>query len=145
MPFRAWCPICVNARGLPTQHRQVYDRKPLIQVDYGFITAKEGTQVTIRSAIDVTTALTMSCDVPTKGPIDYAVNELRRFALEAGRTSGKLQSDHGPSINSLINAAAAKLGMAVQMAPIYYTQSQGVVERWHRELWGHTRVLNATV
>ena len=70
MPFRAWCPICVKACGLPTQHRQVYDRKPLIQVDYGFITPKSGGQITVLSAIDVTTGLTMSCVVPSKGPID---------------------------------------------------------------------------
>ena len=31
------------------------------------------------------------------------------------------------------------------MAPSYYKQSQGVAERWHRELWGHTRVLKATM
>ena len=107
--------------------------------------AERRKQVTILSAIDVTTGLTMSCVVPTKGPIDYAVNELRRFALEAGRTSGKLQSDQESSIKALVNAAAAKFGMGVQMAPSYYKQSQGVVERWHRELWGHTRVLKATV
>ena len=145
MPFRAWCPICVSSRGLPTQHRQVYDRKPRIQVDYGFITPKEGKQVTIRYAIGVATGLTMSCGVPTKGPIDYAVNELRRFALEAGRTAGKLHIDQASSINALVNVAAAKLGMGVQMSPGYYKQSQGVVERWHRELWGHTRVLKATM
>ena len=96
MPFRAWCPICVKSRGLPTQHRQVYDRKPLIQVDYGFIAPKSGDPgelVTVLSAIDVTTGLTMSCVVPKNGSIDYSVNEIQRFALEAGRTSGKLQSD----------------------------------------------------
>ena len=66
MPFRAWCPICVKARGLPTQHRQAYDRKPVIQVDYGFITPKQGGRVTILSAIDVATGLIMSCVVPAK-------------------------------------------------------------------------------
>ena len=119
MPFRAWCPICVKARGLPTQHRQVYDRKPLIQVDYGFITPESGDMVTVLSAIDVTTGLTMSCVVPKKGPIDYSVKELRRCALEAGRTAGKLQSDQESSIKALVNAAAANLGMGVQMSPSY--------------------------
>ena len=66
------------------------------------------------SAVDITTGLTMSCVVPQKGPIDYSVNELRRFALEAGRTAGKLQSDGEPAVKALVNAAAAKLGMGVQ-------------------------------
>ena len=91
--------------------------------------------MTVLTAIDVTTGLTMSCVVPKKGPLDYSINELRRFALEAGRTAGKLMSDGEPAIKALANAAAAKLGMGVQKSPGYSSQSQGVVERWHRELW----------
>ena len=30
--------VCATARGLPAQHRQVYDRTPLIHVDDGFTT-----------------------------------------------------------------------------------------------------------
>ena len=40
MPDRAWCPLCVRCKGACDYHKQVFDKKPVIQVDYCFITAK---------------------------------------------------------------------------------------------------------
>ena len=38
IPYRSWCPICVRAKARGTYHTQHYDRKPVIQVDYSFLT-----------------------------------------------------------------------------------------------------------
>ena len=96
---------------------------------YGFIPPKSGRpNATARSAIGITSWQTLSCVVPTNGPIDYVVTELRRFALDAGWVEGTLQSGQEPAITELVNSAAAELGMGVHMTPVNYTQSQGSVE-----------------
>ena len=40
MPYRAWCPLCVRCKGAGDYHKQYYDKKPVVQVDYSFITQK---------------------------------------------------------------------------------------------------------
>ena len=40
IPYQSWCPICVKAKARGTYHKQHYDRKPVIQVDYSFLTGK---------------------------------------------------------------------------------------------------------
>ena len=37
MPYRAWCPLCVKCKGVGDYHEQTYDKKPVSQVDYSFI------------------------------------------------------------------------------------------------------------
>ena len=41
MPYRAWCPLCVRCKGVGDYHKQVYDKKPVIQVDYSFVTQRD--------------------------------------------------------------------------------------------------------
>ena len=109
----------------------------MVQVDYSFLTEKvngKSLSETVLSAIDVTTGMVATCVVQEKGPGDYAVNEIRRFVLEVGRSQGILQSDQEPAIRARCNLAASKAGMSVRLAPAYSHQSQGNVERWHREL-----------
>ena len=40
MPYRAWCPLCVKCKGAGDYHKQYYDKKPVVQVDYSFVTQK---------------------------------------------------------------------------------------------------------
>ena len=121
MPYRAWCPLCVKCKGAGGYHKQIYDKRPVIQVDYCFVTNKVKTEnkedkpktisVTVLSAVDVTTGMTASCVVKEKGSNDYAINELHRFALEVGRSQGILQSDQEPAIRALCRDVASKIGM----------------------------------
>ena len=85
--------------------KQTYDKKPVIQIDYTFLTSKQDSTTddsdttkqrersTILSAVDVNTGLTFAVVVQHKGHNDYAANELTRFMLEAGRSNGVLHSD----------------------------------------------------
>ena len=79
----------------------------------------ETLSATVLSAVDVTTGMVASCVVQEKGASDYAVNEVRRFVLEVGRSQGILQSDQEPAIRALCSAAGAKIGCAVRLAPAY--------------------------
>ena len=73
MPYRAWCPLCVKCKGAGDYHKQYYDKKPVVQVDYSFITQKlqsdEDDQsgktmtATVLSAVDITTGMVSSCVV----------------------------------------------------------------------------------
>ena len=75
MPYRAWCPLCVKCKGAGDYHKQYYDKKPVVQVDYSFVTQKlsaaDGEEkekgkilsATILSAVDVTTGMVSSCVV----------------------------------------------------------------------------------
>ncbi len=162
MPYRAWCPLCVQCKGRADYHkRQVFDKKPVIQLDYAFITSKPKTTddepntttvlpqdkntVTMLTAVDVTTGMSASSIVKNKGPNDYAVNEVIRFVLEVGRSQGVLQTDQEPAIRALAREAATKLGMTTRLAPAYSHRSQGSVERWHKELHGHVKLLREMI
>ena len=64
----------------------MYDEKPVIQVDYAFVTQKEeptddypkgrNLSATVLSAVDVTTGMVTSCIVESKGPNEYSIKEL---------------------------------------------------------------------
>ena len=48
MPFRSWCKICVQAKARKNYHKQVFDSRPTVQVDYAFLvssTTEEQTPV----------------------------------------------------------------------------------------------------
>jgi len=153
MPYRSWCPLCVRTKGRGDYHKQRYDKKPVVQVDYCFLTstldgedgAKEKVDVPILSAIDVSTGLVASAIVKCKGVDDYALKELQRFILESGRSGGILQSDQETSIRALCREVALKSNMTARLSPTYSSQSLGAVERWHKELWGQVRLMRESV
>ena len=66
-------------------------------------------QVPVLSAVDVKTGMSMSSVVKSKGSIEYAFNELRRFVEELGRSHGIVQSDQEASIRQLCRDAAAQI------------------------------------
>ena len=94
MSYRSWCPSCVRTKGRGDYHKQVYDKRPVIQVDHAFLvdkveTTTEGAttstvtqpKVTVLTACDVTTGMVLAAVVKVRGVDDRAVNELRRFRI----------------------------------------------------------------
>ena len=69
LPFRSWCKICQQARGRKDyKHRQVFDSRPTIQVDYCFLVSEETQKKsTVLTACDCATGMTMSAVVEEKG------------------------------------------------------------------------------
>ena len=37
MPYRSWCPLSVRTKGRGDYRKQVYDKRPVFQVDYAFL------------------------------------------------------------------------------------------------------------
>ena len=155
MSYRAWCPLCVRCKGVGDYHKQTYDKKPVIQVDYSFISQREEPtadfprgktlSATVLSVVDVTTGMVTSCIVESKGSNEYSINELQRFILEVGRSNGVLQSDQEPAIKILCRDVATKLSMTARLSPVGSKQSQSNVESWHRELHKAIRVFKETI
>ena len=148
LPYRNWCPICVQGKGRQDNYKKQQSRQPIIQVDFAYIKSQQDTRTTpVLTAVDVTTQLCMAILVPDKpSMMDYMVNSLQAFILECGRTQGILQSDNEDTLNALLKATAAKVGsMTVRHSPSYSSNSQGSVERLHRTLLGQIRVVKAQV
>ena len=124
-------------------------------MDYSFVSQREEPSedyprgktlsASVLSAVDVTTGMVTSCIVENKGSNEYSINELQRFILEVGRSSGVLQSDQEPAIKILCRDVGTKLSMTARLSPVGSKQSQGNVERWHRELHKAIRVFKEMI
>ena len=148
LPYRNWCPICVQGKGRQDNYKKQQSRQPVIQVDFAYIKSQQDPKTTpVLTAVDVTTQLCMAVLVPDKSSMmDYMINNLQAFIFECGRTQGILQSDNEDTLNALLKATAAKVStMSVRHSPSYSSNSQGSVERLHRTLLGQIRVVKAQV
>ena len=148
LPYRNWCPICVQGKGRQDNYKKQQSRQPVIQVDFAYIKSQQDPKtIPVLTAVDATTQLCMAVMVPDKpSMMDYMGNNLQAFIFECGRTQGILQSDNEDTLNALLKATAAKVGsMTVRHAPSYSSNSQGSVERLHRTLLGQVRVVKAQV
>ena len=148
LPYRNWCPICVQGEGRQDNYKKQQSRQPIIQVDFAYIKSQQDPKtIPVLTAVDVTTQLCMAVLVPDKpSMMNYMINHLQAFIFECGRTQGILQSDNEDTLNALLQATAAKVGsMTVRHSPSYSSNSQGSVERLHRTLLGQIRVVKAQV
>ena len=134
LPYRNWCPICVQGKGRQDNYKKQQSRQPVIQVDFAYIKSQQDPKtIPVLTAVDVTAQLCVAVMVPDKpSMMDYMVNNLQAFIFECGRTQGILQSDNEDTLNALLKATAAKVGsMTVRHAPSYSSNSLGSVERLH--------------
>ena len=58
MPYRSWCPICVQGHGRSDAHPQKSSSRPIIQIDFAFLKGFENQYPTpVLTAIDIETGL----------------------------------------------------------------------------------------
>ena len=119
----------------------------MIQVDYAFVSsAADGLEATVLTAIDTITGMSLATIVTSKGYNAHAIAELRRFVYEMGRASGILQSDQEPAIRAVLRSVIVDIGgLSMRSSPIYSSQSQGTVERFHSTLYAQVRALRMHV
>ena len=144
MPYRDWCPICVQGRGKASAHQKQRSRKPIIQIDFAFMRGFNDPMASpVLTAIDVETGLCTAALIPNKqSMMDYCINTIIAFIMETGRTTCILQSDSEPYLKAIVNGVASRLGhITVRFTPAYSSQSQGSVERFHCTLISQIRVL----
>ena len=73
LPYRNWCPICVQGKGRQDNFKKQQSRQPVIQVDFAYIKSQQGPKtIPVLTAVDVTTQLCMAVMVPDKpSMMDY--------------------------------------------------------------------------
>ena len=150
LPYRSWCPVCVQAKGRSNNHLKQQNKTPVIQCDITYYKAI-GEQATssIFTAIDVETGMCMAAQIEEKTQsMQYLSTCFQQFLMERGRTHAVLnntviQSDNEDFLIALLKATATATGsnIAVQQPPAYTSQAQGSVECFHRTLMGQLRAL----
>ena len=129
LPYRSWCPECVEAFAREWAHkdRETTRSIPLVSCDYMYAT-KNG--IFARNELEsedernaATKVLVMYCSatqtpfadgVPQKGvdSAGYAVDCIRKNVLWLGHSKVTLRSDNEPALSQLIDQATAALKMA---------------------------------
>ena len=152
LPYRSWCPTCVQNKGSSDNHPRQQSKLPVIQFDFCFFTSHGETSTTpILTGIDVEKGLSMAILVGSKTQdFNYHAQAISTFLMECGRVQGVLnntilQSDQEEHLMALLKAAAARTGgnISVRQAPSYTSQARGSVERFHRTLMGQIRTLKS--
>ena len=137
LPFRSWCPVCVQAKSRQNQSRTLSLKQPVVQVDFAFVSDKVGgPSIALLNAVDVLTGLELSVVVPTKGWSTYSQAELGRFILETGRTFGVLQCDPEPALKAVTSEVG---GLTLRTSPTGW--NQGSVGNLQANLYAQSRAL----
>ena len=145
LPFRSWCRFCVLGKGRANQSRRGNRHLPVVQVDYAFAPIDGGnTPLTLLTAVDVQTFMSIALVVPKKGVCVTATRALENFLLETGRTNAVLQSDSENPIQSLL-AELCKMtpGLSRRHAPAYTSRAMGSIGNLQTQLYGQIRTLRA--
>ena len=133
LPYRSWCPICVQARGKQNSHPQQHSKLPITQLDFGYIKGFDDSDVhPILIATNIESGMIMAIQPTDKRALfDYAVTQLQRFLIECGKTTHTiLQSDQEDFLTALTTAVANRnSNITTRNTGAYSSQSQGGVEK----------------
>ena len=120
MPYRSWCPICVQSKGRNGQHRRHQHQHSTIQLDYCFMHSPHTTatvltekpkNITILTVVETITGLCSAIITPRKGPTRHQTQHLKRFVMEHGFANSIIQTDGENAITELAQQAAQQLGL----------------------------------
>ena len=90
---------------------------------------------TILTAIESITGLGLAVLTSKKGYTPHQAAQLQRWMIKRGFTKSVLQTDHETSLMQLVSTVATALKLPTIVSPPYSHQSQGKVERFHRNLF----------
>ena len=158
LPYRPWCPECVEGFGREWPHRATEAERtiPLVSCDYlyitrqGIFTKDEIGEEERQSALR---ALVMWCHatktpfadaVPRKDADEdgYVVEQMRQNVIWLGHSKVTLRSDNEPALVQVINRATAALKAAGVESVLeegsvpYDPQTNGVHEHYIHEYYG---------
>ena len=134
----------MRAKAKQNASRTVVDKVPAMRLDYCFTHAAEetGTRVTVLTAIDIQTGMSMATVVTQKGITRHALCELLQFIYKAGRTYGVMQTGQEPAILDLARALLKGIpGLSMCASPAYHSPSLGTAERYHQSRHAQSRAL----
>ena len=151
MPYRAWCPICVEAKGKEDPHRLNREGKgkgeiPTIGMDYKSLgeSAVEEDKKTTIVVRDGRSRTTFSHVVQQKGMGDgWIVNKLIEDIETLGYTDIIIKTDGEPALMQVAKEIKARRRHPTipNEPPAYDPQSNGAIEKAVGEVTGQVRAL----
>ena len=73
LPYRNWCPICVQGKGRQDNYKKQQPQQPVMQVEFAYIKPQQDPKtIPVLTAVDVTTQLCMAVMVPDKPWITWS-------------------------------------------------------------------------
>ena len=150
VPYRAWCPECVAAKGVDDPHRprglEIASELPESHFDYCFLRDQKGApSVTVIVGKDRRTRCFLGHVVPGKGVKSRWIPQcIERDIRKLGyRGRVLLRSDGEPAIKDLLSEVANMRGVATVLEnnPPTDSKSNGLAERAVRSLEEQIRVI----
>ena len=79
LPYRNWCPICVQARSRQNNHPKQHSKLPIIQLDFGYIKGFDDSNVhPILTAIDIQSEMIVAIQPTDKRMLSTSQNTRHR-------------------------------------------------------------------
>ena len=162
LPYRCWCPECVEAFGREKPHTRTQGERvlPLISCDYAYQTDKgvfsrdeltedeRAAALRILVAFDHATATPFAHAVPRKGadPDGYVADQIRKDVLWLGHSKVVIRSDNEPALVQVIERALIALKASGVDAPRegsvpHDPQTNGAAESAVRLIKGQLRAM----
>ena len=141
LPYRNWCPHCVQAKGKDRDHRKPMEEERGLNefsFDYCFPGDEFGYKLTVLVGRERASGMTMATVVPMKGSSGkFAVDKALDLMIECGSGSGDVivKTDQEPAIEYLVKDIVEARGdekgsrTIVEESPVKSNGSNGVVER----------------
>ena len=147
LPYAAWCPVCVRARGVSQQHRRQPEPvgMPILEMDYTYMRAGTDPLTTIMAAVLRPTGFGAATIARHKGPEDkHVLQVLLNFLAEAGCLGElRLRTDSEVAIVALARelARVRRAQTVLEVTPVGSSNSLGGAERFCESLGGMIRTL----
>ena len=143
MPYRNWCPVCVQARGRDADHRkEVGKDRDLSEFsfDYCFPGDEFGRKLTVLVGRERVSGMKMAVTIPMKASTGKFGMDCALELIEGcwdGATKVVFRSDQEPSIQMLVKDLVSERTegqTVVEESPVGSSGSNGVVERAVQEV-----------
>ena len=147
LPFRAWCPSCVNGRGRDRQHlRQELSDKAVAEVvfDYCFMGNDGEETLAIQVARDRRTRMIFAHVVPRKGMShEYGAVAMTNDLERLGYNEVILKCDNEPALRNVQEEVKARRTQStlLENSPVGDSRSNGAAERAVQAVQEQVRVL----
>ena len=149
IPYRAWCPICVGARGVASPHlreERVDEsrRRPVIAMDYFFMSTADNPITKMLILKDDKSGKGMATIVPVKGTAaEWVIIRAVKFIDQLGYNEITLKSDTEPAIVAVRNEIRSKCKAEAndEDAALGDHQSNGMIENFGKNVRAMVRTL----
>ena len=150
LPYRNWCPVCVQAKGKDMDHRKcINDDRGLSEYsfDYCFPGDELGCKLVVLVGRERVTGTVLATTVPMKGSMgQFVIDKMMDMIDEVGdsRQTILIKTDQESSVKALIEDAVNEREegrTVVEESPVGSSGSNGVVERAVQGVEGHIRVV----